>query len=390
MIRPGHDVSNITIRDSVVSTSISNIMRVNWPHKHFNSYHVEMINMDVLHTGFGSCGVPFAVFELWAGPAGGGSHTEYLLQNIRLDEWYSLTDIRQPNPSVSDVRFRGIWAMDSPGMVPSAIIGDISGVSFENVDVYGKPATDDADIPVTLSGGAAEPGYQQGPLDANFSYQAGVLRPRMPIAFQANYRDGLRYQWLFGDGTVAVGAAVKHTFADANGTLLDGSGRYRVPLHVTDEHGNDTWSTRSVVISNQARVPLGLTQPLASSWTVSRLPNGGTRYDAYVSIPADGGYTFNLLTSATAEMAIDDDLIVHSPKPQAQVCGSVGNAVQLLRMSAVLRGGLHRITIVKGPELENAIGDPLSDLPVLLWEGPNRQTQPVPEAAIHHAQWNLQ
>jgi hypothetical protein len=96
MERPGHDVSNITIRDSVVSTTISNTMRVNWPHKHFNSYHVQMTNMDILHTGFGACGVPFAVFELWADPEGSGSQTDYLLQNIRLDDWYSLVGIRQP------------------------------------------------------------------------------------------------------------------------------------------------------------------------------------------------------------------------------------------------------------------------------------------------------
>jgi hypothetical protein len=390
MVRPGHDVSNITIRDSVVSTSISNIMRVNWPHKHFNSYHVQLRNIDVLHTGFGSCGVPFAIFELWADPAGSGSHTDYLLQNIRLDDWYSLTNIRQPNPSVRDIRFRGIWAMDLPGMVPSALVGDISGVSFENIDVYGRPATNDADIPVTLSGGAAEPAYQRGPLDAGFVYQKGALRPRMPIAFQANYQPGLRYDWLFGDGTTAVGAAVKHTFADAKGTLLDGSGRYRVLLHVTDDRGDETWSTRSVVISDRARVPLALTQPLSSGWTISHLPAGGTRYDADVSIPADGGYTFDLLTSTTAEMVMDDALTVHSPKPQAQVCGSVGNAVQPLRLSSVLREGFHRITIVKGPEPENAIGNPASDLPMLLWEGPDQQTQPVPEAAIHRAQANSQ
>ena len=173
MARPGHDVSNITIRDSVVSTSISNIMRVNWPHKHFNSYHVQMENMDVLHTGFGSCGVPFAVFELWADPGGGGSHTDYLLENIRLDDWYSLADIRQPNPSVSNIRFHDIWAMDSPGMVPSSMIGSVSGVSFDNVDVYGAPALDNSGIPLMVYGGAAEPIYEHGPLDAGVLVSVG-------------------------------------------------------------------------------------------------------------------------------------------------------------------------------------------------------------------------
>jgi hypothetical protein len=78
----------------------------------------------------------------------------------------------------------------------------------------------------------------------------------MPIAFQANYHYGLRYQSFFGDGTTATGTTVRHTFPDPEGTLLDGSGRY-------------------------------------------------------------------LLTSTTAEMIIDDSLIVHSPKSEAQVCGSV-------------------------------------------------------------------
>ncbi|MFL6306330.1 MAG: PKD domain-containing protein [Candidatus Sulfotelmatobacter sp.] len=390
MARPGHDVSNITIRDSVVSTSISNIMRVNWPRKHFNSYHVQMKNMDVLHTGFGSCGVPFAVFELWADPAGGGSHTDYLLENIRLDDWYSLTGIRQPNPSVSDIRFHDIWAMDSPGMVPSAMMGNISGVFFDNVDVYGDPATDNSGIPLLVSGGAGEPMYQHVFLNASFSYESGVLRPRTSIAFEAHQRDGARYQWLFGDGSTATGPAVRHTFSDAKGTLLDGSGRFRVLLHVTDKKGDEAWSSRSVVISNEARSAVSPTQPLAAGWKTSTLPNGETRYDGYIAVPAEGGYTLNLLTSTTAQMVIDDALVVHSPNSQAQVCGSIGNAVQPLRLSAVLRQGLHRITIVKGAEPENAVGNPKSTYPLLLWEGPDRHMQPVPELAIYHAQAAVQ
>jgi hypothetical protein len=212
----------------------------------------------------------------------------------------------------------------------------------------------------------------------------------MPIGFEAHQRDGARYQWLFGDGTTAVGATVRHTFADANGTLLDGSGRFRVLLHVTDSNGDDTWSSRSVVISNEARQAVTPAQPVAAGWTISNLPNGQTRYDGYIGIAAEGGYTFNLLTSTTAQMIIDDASIVHSPKSQPQVCGSIGDAVQPLRLSAVLRQGFHRITIVKGPEPENAEGNPGSNYPLLLWEGPDRQMQPVPEAAIYHTQAETQ
>jgi hypothetical protein len=50
---PGHEVSNITIEDSVVSTSISNIVRAAWPDKTFDSHHFTMHNFDVLHMGVG-------------------------------------------------------------------------------------------------------------------------------------------------------------------------------------------------------------------------------------------------------------------------------------------------------------------------------------------------
>ena len=60
MLTPGHDVHNITIEDSIASTSISNTIRVNWPQKTFNSAHFLMRNMDVIHTGFGACKVPSA------------------------------------------------------------------------------------------------------------------------------------------------------------------------------------------------------------------------------------------------------------------------------------------------------------------------------------------
>jgi hypothetical protein len=210
------------------------------------------------------------------------------------------------------------------------------------------------------------------------------------IAFHANYHPSLHYQWLFGDGTTAAGAAVRHTFPDSEGTLLDGSGRYRVLLHVTDDKGDETWNSRSVVISNEASAQFDSTRPLTPGWKISKLPDGDTRYDAYLSVPADGGYTFSLLTSTTAEMLVDDSLVVRSPKSQAQVCGSVGDAVQPLRLSGVLREGLHRITIVKGSEPENAAGNPSSNEPLLMWEGPDQRTQPVPEAAIRHVKTDFQ
>jgi hypothetical protein len=305
------------------------------------------------------------------------------LQNIRLDDWYSLANIRQPNPAVHDIHFRDIWAMDSLAMVRSAFVGDITDVSFKGVDLYSKPATSVVDIPLTVSNGAAMPTFEPNPLDATFLYQPGVLRPRMPIYFQANGHDTLSYQWLFGDGTSAVGAKVRHAFSDAHGTLLDGSGRYRVLLHVTDGKGDESWSSRSVVISNRVRSPLKFALSLTPGWNIAHT-DGDTTYDGYIRIPANGGYTFTLLTSTTARMVVDGGLTAYSPEKQPQVCGSVGDAVQPVRLSAVLQKGLHRITITKGPEQENAVREPPSDLPLLFWEGPDLESQPVPQSAMQH------
>ena len=48
---PGHDVKNIRVENSVLSTSISNVVRVSWPQKIFNSAGFVMRNSDVIHMG---------------------------------------------------------------------------------------------------------------------------------------------------------------------------------------------------------------------------------------------------------------------------------------------------------------------------------------------------
>ena len=61
----GDDVANITVEYSVLSTSISNVVRVGWPHKVFNSRGFTMRDSDVIHMGIGACGIPFALMEIW-------------------------------------------------------------------------------------------------------------------------------------------------------------------------------------------------------------------------------------------------------------------------------------------------------------------------------------
>ena len=360
---PGHDVRNITIEDTTVSTSISNTVRVNWPQKTFNSAHFLMSNVDVIHTGFGGCKVPFAFFELWADPEGKGSHTDYKFHDIRLEDWYSLFQIRQPLPEVRDISFSDMWGMDSPGMIPPTLLGDVSDVTVRNVTLQGYEGAK-ADVEQQVP----SPEILPPALEADFNYSSGLLRSGQLITFTATTpgEEDTNFEWLFGDGSRANGRVVSHTFEDSEGTLLDGSGRFRVLLHVTRPHGLQSWVSQFIVVKRPAilrRKPTNATDLIAD--------------DHIIHIPVDGGYTFTLLTSLDAGIAVDDNAFIHTPKGRLQVCGGVGNAVQPVRVSTTLKAGKHLIHVVRSQGVENAEASGGIGRAVLLWEGPGIKRQLV-------------
>jgi hypothetical protein len=379
---PGHEVSNITIENSVLSTSISNVVRMGWPRKIFDSHGFTLRNSDVIQMGVGGCGVPFAVFELWADPGGQGQHSGIRLENIRLDNWYSLVQIRQPNPGISDVTFKDIWSMDGPGMVPSVLKGNVSGVAFSGVNLGHSDVQKNGDVPIEILDGATEPHYERGLLVAGFTYSAKPIHPGADVKFSAITQPGARYHWLFGDGDSADGVSVRHKYPDAQGSLLDGSGRFRVLLSVTDAAGHESWDSQSVVVSASTHPALHIQ---ASSSGLAQIDGHAGSYEGLINLPADGGYTLTLLTSTTASLTIDG-AHADSAKLRPEVCGSPGYSVQAIRLSAALKRGLHRIRIDRGPEIENAAhpgGN--SDQPLLLWEGSGLLRQAVPSTALFHS-----
>jgi hypothetical protein len=358
MRKPGHDVTNISIDGSVVSTSISNTVRVAWPQKTFNSANFSMSNMDVLHTGYGDCTVPFAFFELWADPDGHGSHRNYNFENIRLDDWYSLFQIRQPAPMVRDVHFSGIWAMDEPAMVPSALKGDVRGVTLQDVAIP-------EDRPVEVLEGATPAEVIPATVSAAFTYSAGILKPGQPVRFEATGAPaaGRQFHWLFGDGSTAEGITAVHRFPDAQGTLLDGSGRFRVLLHVVDANGAQSWQSETVVLKTPADQISTSAPPSAANR--SELTE---QLNQPVQIPAAGGYTFTLLVRGDASVAIDDQAPVTAPVPRSRACGSAESAAQPLRVSTTLGEGAHTLHIRYAGDTK----------PVVLWGGPGLLTQLLP------------
>ncbi len=413
---PGHDVRNITVEDSVLSTSISNVVRVSWPQKIFNSAGFSMRNSDIIHMGSGGCRVPFALLEIWDDPGGKGRHSGYRFDNIRLEHWYSLVQLRQANPEVRDIAFRNIWALDGASLIPSALSGDVAGVSFETVKLGNKLAAANVDIPLSVEGGATSPKYLPGKdaPRASFTFAPAVVSPGKKITFNASASvapagKALSYEWLFGDGGTASGVRVRHVFHDSLGTLLDNSGRFRVLLKVADGSGNMDWTYHPVVVTKSllrshktAEAAPGLNyRYYEGSWnglpdfskltptsagtaagldvSVRKRPdNYGLVFDGYLDVPRDGGYTFTLLSKDGGKLELDSEVVAISPPPVAQVCGSVGNMVQEAKGSLGLKKGKHPIRV----SMTDTAGE---DAFALRWAGPGIELADVQPRVFFHS-----
>ncbi|HEX7158438.1 MAG TPA: PKD domain-containing protein [Edaphobacter sp.] len=419
MAIPGHEVSNIVVEKSVVSTSISNIVRAGWPHKSFDSHNFTMRDTDVLHAGLGACVVPFALLEIWNDPGGRGLHSHYSFDDVRLEDWYSLVQLRQPEPqsgaSISDIQLRDVAALESPPLVPSALKGDVRGVSFDNVTVANKLTERDEDVPLELLGGAGDPAYNEGQKAprAAFSYSAGMLAPHKRVKFDASAtRAGdakiVAYRWSFGDGTSAKGRVVNHSFPDAEGTLLDQSGRFRVLVEVTDTNGRKSWADEPVVVAKSRlapSTPVATERGLAYRYVEGRrlaladlerhddaegLSDGinlskrerredyGLVFDGFIDVPADGGYTFTLLSNDAASIEIDSTAVATSAAPWPHVCHTAGNAVERAVGSIGLGAGKHRIRVA----MTHGTGE---DGFRVLWQGPGIELSDIPPSALSHS-----
>jgi len=409
LTRPGHDVENILIEHSELSTSISNIVRAGWPQKIYNSSNFTLRDSDILHAGIGACGQTFGLLGFWGADGAKGIHSGFTFENLFLDNWYSLVQMEQEYPGLQGFTFRNIWALDQPPLADSTLIGDVAGVTFDNVKYGQTRAAADADLPLVVSGGAQPPTFtpSHSPVAA-FTVNPPVFAPGQIVTFTAQTSPGARSTWLFGDGTQASGRRVSHRFPDAEGTELDGSGRFRVLLHVEDSKGHQDWAGQGVVAVahwHAAADVVGPTVP-GLTWQIypgvwTELPNlaaeravfngespslqadsqGFTHYaaawDGLLDIPADGGYTFHLMARDGARLVIDGVEVAKTGPPFAQVCDSAGNAMRYDRGSLGLRAGKHVFHL-------EGLHSASQGSPRLLWEGPALPLNDVPPAAYSH------
>ncbi len=412
MTTPGADVNNILVENSEFSTSISNVVRLGWPQKIYNLHNFTFRDSDILHAGIGSCGQTFGLLGLWSANGASGDRSAVSFENIFLDNWYSLEQMEQEKPSLHGFQFRNIWALDQPPLAESTIIGDVSGVTFDNVKYGQARVTSDAGLPLSVSGGAQQPGFAPAPaLVAAFTVDPLVFSPGRKVTLTAEDMPGAEYTWLFGDGSSAKGRRVRHRFPDALGTELDGkngAGRFRVLLHVTGSAGHEDWAAQGLVAVGQFHDAVRSASPPAPglSWNIfpgtwTTLPDFSTlqpafagqspnliagspglkqfatSWDGFIDIPADGGYTFHLIDRDGARLVIDGMEVAKTGPPFGLVCGSPGNALRYGRGSLGLRAGLHAIHI-------EALNTSSDGAPRLLWDGPSTPLVEVPAAAFSH------
>jgi len=431
MRRPGPDVHDILVENSELSTSISNVVRLGWPEKIFNSRNVTVRNSDVLHSGIGTCGGHnFSLIDVWGANGAKGLHENVQFENVFLDNWYALLQLEQEEPALRNFTFKNIWVLDQPPMAESTIKGDVAGVVLDNVKYGQKVAAGDADIPLEVDA-AEKPKFVNSAKDgkgpvAAFTVDTPVIAVGQKVTFEAARSGHTDYLWRFGDGTEEKGRKVTHVFTDSEGTDLDGAhgaGRFRVLLQAAskDVMVNGTpqqdWASQGVVVVSKwmdadsvaAQTP-GLMVPglayrvypgewvelpdlknamaLAAGDSAGLTANtrGFTKFvvawDGYLDIPADGGYTFHLMDRDGARLVIDGVEVARTGPPFSNVCGTPGNALRYERGELGLRAGKHLLHI-------EGLHNVSEGMPRVLWEGPSLPVVDIPVAAFSHVKQDI-
>ncbi len=375
----GKPVTNITVENSVLSTSISNVVRAGWPEKNFEGGNFQMRNVDVLHMGIGGCGVPFALMQVWADPNGRGQSAGFHFNDIRMEDWYSLVYLSQSTPGVHDATFTDVAGLELPSLVPSLLSGHVDAVVFDNVVLAGALVASKAEVPLEETNGAAPATFANNAPRVHIESSAGLIQPHQKVHFHAVIdqghaaSSGLSYAWTFGDGSHANGAKVSHRFPDSAGTLRDGSSRFRVLLHVSGPADRQTWAYDPVVVSDALLPAQTSTRRTGGVSYRSALldPDGTTKStssgseetfkldaehgaDHYtlalegdIEAPSDGTYTFLVVANNEATLVLDGKQLGVAPKPFAQLCGLAGDAARPITVYAALAKGPHHLQITE-------------------------------------------
>src|ERR1019366_3357157 len=127
----------------------------------------------------------------WGAQGAKGEHSGFDFENLFLDDWYSLAQLEQEQPSLRGFTFRNIWALDQPPLADSTMIGNVTDVTIDNLKYGQHRVTSNADLPLVVTGGAQQPVYTEahGPVAA-FSFAPAVFAPGELVTFTAQPSPG--------------------------------------------------------------------------------------------------------------------------------------------------------------------------------------------------------
>ena len=340
---------------------------------------------------------------MWADPGGRGQSAQFHFSDIRLEDWYSLFQLEQPSPGIRDVSFTDVMAPEQPASVASLVKGDVTDVKLDNVLAAGVLVNHPADLPMIAEADSTMPAISNTAPVVTLRPVTGLIRPGRKIHFEAMTpvaAEGLKYTWFFGDGKEDHRRKTSHRFPDTAGTLHDGSGRFRVMLHVTTPEGRNIWLSQLILVTDTLLPPSaadstgitatytetaasetfgqqGQAPPVVSKvseFDLAAVPHRREHYtvtfEGNVNAAADGAYRVMAFANDSATLTLDGKLTATAPSPFAQVCGLAGNAARPITIYAPLARGTHHIRVTESHD--SGIDDFR-----LLWQGPGMPLQPI-------------
>ena len=275
--------------------------------------------------------------------------------------------------------------------------------TLDNVVEAGALVREPSDLPISVEAGSSLPLISNTAPVLTLRPIVGLVRPGKRIHFEAmtsGVSEGLRYTWLFGDGKEDHHRKTSHRFPDTAGTLHDGSGRFRVMLHVVTPNGRNLWLTQLVLVSDALLPPSTPAKPgITATYTETSAAETSSlqgdappvvaqvsafdleaiahrpehyviTFEGDVNVPVDGAYRILAFANDSATVTIDDKLTATAPAPLAQVCGLAGNAARPVTIYAPLARGSHHLKVT---ESHNTGADNFR----ILWQGPGMPLQKI-------------
>ncbi len=147
------EVRNVSISNCVFWNTSANVMRVGWTGMPLKTSNITMTDCDVIHLS--DCSyfyAPHSLLNIMSQDGSGeAEHSDYLFENIRLEEYSALVGIRHQNAKFRNIHFKNIQMVEAskwPSLIIAPHIDKEKGVIFEDISVLGKPVKEAKDLPM--------------------------------------------------------------------------------------------------------------------------------------------------------------------------------------------------------------------------------------------------